>query len=429
MKQILLALSCLFALTLPAWCQDSADNNSPEQNAETVTVSKQAFDALTARVAELEKHLKELLDNGAATVSQQDEVKPSETEAKTEPDNQSGASSGGKALALPDISFILQTKGFTSSDKRDPDRNTTRLTEGELGIQGWVYPNVKADAFISMSPKEDSPAQLEEGYVSYFGLAKGLNFYVGKKYVSFGRTNQLHSHSWPWVNRPQAFHNLVAEENLTGEGMQLSYLLPTQNSLFAQLDLGTWAGGEGGASSSLPDMVVGQGAAFNGVFNTARLWTGYSVTPDDELELGYSYAEGNSEDSSVPTDGRTRLTGLDLNYRHYGDHDTKFTLRGEQFWRQEMHTPNQATASGYYVEGSYWLNKYNSIGSMYTWSQFPQSTDLHESAISLTYTHQFSEQYYLRLQGNHGWRPGSDEYNELWLMWVCGIGPHTHNLE
>lgn len=411
---------CIFALAVPALCQDALDDDASQ---DTATISKDEFNALKAKIADLEQRLQQITGQQNQT-SDNAEEQPYETGSEAS----SSAQSAGKALALPDISFIGQAKWMTSSDKLDDRRNSLRLSEGELGIQGWVYPNVKADAYISMSPAEDSPAQLEECYLSYLGLYKGLNFNVGKKYVPFGRTNMLHSHSWPWVNRPLAFTNMVAEENLTGEGLQLSYLLPTQSGLFVEADLGTWAGGESGESTDLPDIVVGPGAAFSNRFNTARLWTGYPVSPNDEIELGGSYTEGDSDDLILLT-GRTRLTGADFSYRHFGDNDTRFLLRGEQFWRKDMDDPTAKTANGYYVYSDYRLNKYNSIGTMYSWSQFPQATDLHEWAYSLIYTHQFSEQYYVRVQGNHGSRPDSDSYNELWLQWVWGIGPHTHNLE
>ena len=422
MKYLVLALLCVLMPTSVAWSQDDVQEAQP--NEETVTVSKEEFDALKAKVADLEQRLNQLLGNAPATTEQEPSTSPDEST-----DSQTGGAVGGKALSLPDISFIGQAKAHSSTDKRDDDRNSLQLSEGELGIQGWVYPNVKADAFISMSPAEDKCAQLEEAYLSYLGLSKGLNFYVGRKYVPFGRTNMLHSHSWPWVNRPLAFRDLVAEENLTGNGFQLSYLLPTGGNLFAQLELGTWAGGETGESTELPDIVIGPGAAFSNHFNTGRLWTGYAITPDDELELGGSYAEGDSEDETILSTGRTQLTGADLSYRHFGNNNSRFLLRGEQFWRKDKDAPGNSTAKGYYGYSDYRWNKYDSLGLMYSWSQMPQALELHESEVSLIYTHQFSEQYYIRLQGNHGSRPGDDSYNELWLQWVWGIGPHTHNLE
>ncbi len=434
MKHHFTAVLCLLALTVPLWAQDEAAQTPDNVDTDTVTVSKQEFDALKQEVSELKDQLKQLLTKGTTSQAEPpQEANGAEVAAapadQADTDSHGDQLAGGRALALPDISFITEFKAMTSSDKRTEDRNSLRLSEGELSIQGWIYPNVKADAFISMSPQEESAAQIEEGYVTYLGLAKGLNATIGRKKVSFGRTNALHSHSWPWVSRPLAFGNLVAEENLTGEGVELSYVIPTKSPLFAQIDGGVWGGGEAGESVSAPEIMHGPGAGFNGNFGTARLWTGYSITPDNELEMGYSYAEGTSEDTALAIGGSTRLQGVDVSFRHFGDNDTRLLLRGEQFWREDLHNSLPGVASGYYIYGDYAWNKYNSLGMQYSWSQFPQDKDLHESAVSLMLTHQFSEQYYLRLQGNHGWRPGSDAYNELWLMWVCGIGPHTHNLE
>jgi hypothetical protein len=394
----------------------------------TITIPLAEFEAMKAKLAAIEIEVQELKAKQAllevTAPSAPAEVAPPVSE--TAPTAPAGA---GRAIALPDISFIAQAKGKLSSDKRDDARNRVRLSEAELGIQGYVYPSVKADAFITMSPAEDEAAQAEEAYITYLGLRKGLNLYVGKKHVAFGRTNLLHNHSWLYVNPPKALRNLVAEESLSGEGLAVSYLLPTKGDLFAQLDLGTWTGAGPGESSDLPEIVAGPGANFADRFNTARLWTSYPVAENSELELGGSYADGAAGELNGTSGGRARLTGLDLTYRHFGEGTRRLLLRGESVWRRQTGNVGDSSAMGYYLFGNYRQNKYSSIGLLYDWSEFPQAPDLHESALSLILTKQFSEQYYLRLQGTHGSRPGDNSYNELWLQWVWGEGPHTHNLE
>jgi len=420
---LLIALCLIVCIGRQGLCAEG--NGNPSDDA-TITVPLAEFEAMKAKLEDLQREMEEL----KKAVGPQPAGMPAEEGAQPTPVPEPVAQGGGRALALPDISVIVQAKGKLSSDRRDDARSRVRLSEAELGIQGYVYPNVKADAFITMSPAEDEAAQAEEAYLTYLGLRKGLNLYVGKKHVAFGRTNLLHNHSWLYVNPPKVLQNLVADESLSGEGVAVSYLLPTKRDLFAQLDLGTWTGGGPGEPSDLPDIVKGPGANFADRFNTARLWTSHPLAQDSELEFGGSYAGGAAGPLGDASGGRARLTGLDLTYRRFGQGTSRLLLRSEAIWRHQTDDLNgDSTAHGYYLFGNWRNTKYASLGVLYDWSELPQAPDLHESAVSLIWTKQFSEQYYLRLQGTHGSRPGDDSYNELWLQWVWGVGPHTHNLE
>jgi len=394
----------------------------------TIAVPLAEFEAMKAKLEDLQREVEEL-KKAVGPHPPSAEQPPAPAPEAVPPAAPAPAGGAGKALALPDISLIVQAKGKLSTDKRDDARNRVRLAEAELGIQGYVYPNVKADAFITMSPSENASAQVEEAYLTYLGASKGLNVYVGEKHVAFGRTDLLHNHSWLYVNPPKVLQNLVAAESLGGEGLAISYLIPTKSDLFAQLDLGAWTGAGPGEAPNLPDIVKGPGANFADRFDTARLWTSYPVTENSELELGGSYAGGAAGPLDSTSGGHARLTGLDLTYRHFGEGTSRLLLRTEALWRHQSDDAGDSSAMGYYLFGNYRQNKYASLGVLYDWSQFPQAPDLHETALSLIWTKQFSEQYYLRVQGTQGARPGASSYEELWLQWVWGVGPHTHNLE
>lgn len=334
----------------------------------------------------------------------------------------------GRYLSLPDISLVVQAVGKVSTDTRDDQRSRLRLQEAEVGIQGFVYPDVKADCFITMSPAENQNANVEEAYLSYLGLGNAT-VQVGEKHVPFGRTNLLHNHSWLYVHQPLVLRNLVAEESLSGQGLNVSYVLPTPQNYFAQLDLGSWTGQGAQPYTNLPALMIGPGADFSDRFYTARLWTSGALNDSTELELGGSYANGSAPGLAMVGNGDARLTGLDVTFRHFGEGTARLLLRGEAVWRKEQIGGGSDTAKGYYLFGNWRSNKYASWGLLLDWSEFPQAPNLHESAASLIYTQQFSEQYYMRLEGTHGSRPGDAAYNELSLQWVWGVGPHTHNLE
>lgn len=428
MKYICTAIVCLLLVSQASWSQNEPSSQGTQFTQDTVTVSREEFESLKAKVLELQQQLQQVMSNKSASQSaqpeEQEEIGPAATASQPQPET------GGRHLSLPDISFIVQAKGKATDDKNDPERQKLLLSEAELGIQGYVYPNVKADAFVTGSSSEDEPFQVEEAYLTYLGLTKGLNVNVGQKHVSFGRTNLLHSHSWPYVRQPFVIANFIAPESLTGQGANFSYLFPTKSNLFAQLDLGVWANGNEGEPSDLPDIVAGPGANLTDRFETARLWTGCPIGESNELELGGSWAGGKSNENpdTLQTD-YVHIKGVDLSYRHFGEGDKRLLLRGEHFWRNGTTDSDDATAKGYYLFGNYRWDRYNSVGLLYDWSEFPQATNLHESALSLIYTKQFSEQYYMRFQAMHGNRPDCGSFNEFWLQWVWGVGPHTHNLE
>jgi len=399
MKYVFALVAGLFAL---AGASQADGNSSPSE-----------IDALKARVTELEQKLEKLEQQESA------------------PQTESPPETGGRYLALPDISLIVQAKGRATTDKIDPDKQKIQLAEAELGIQGYVYPNVRADAFFAGSPAEHEPFHVHEAYLSYLGLAKGLNFVVGQKFVPFGRVNQLHNHSWLYARQPLVLSNLVAPESLAGQGINLTYLIPTRPGLFAQLDLGSWANGSEGEESNFPpNIMAGPGADLTDRFTTARFWMGMPTSENGEFELGGSWAGGRSEED--PNTGLTNyvhLRGLDLTYRYFGPQTSRLLLRAEHLWRKGTTDSDGAVARGYYLFANYRWNRYFDAGLLYDWSQFPQDTSRHESAMSLVLTRQFSEQYYVRLQVTRGSRPDDGSYTEVRLQWCWGVGPHTHNLE
>ena len=361
-------------------------------------------------------------------------VAPGQVAATT---GETNASGNRNYLLLPDISFIGQAKGVVSSDKRDEERNALRLTEGELAIQGYVYPNVAANAFIVGAPSEDEPFQIEEGYLNFIGVRKNLNIIVGRKFVPFGRTGEQHNHSWLYARQLLPFQNLVSQEALTGNGALFRYLLPT-GRIYTNLDIGIWQGTGAGNIGNDPfgtTRPVGAGASFSGNFQTARLWSGIPLGAKQELELGASYARGGAsavnDDGDELAGGRNTLHGLDISYRKFTGANKRLLLRSEYFGSRPSNGLESVfnSASGYYGLANYRFNKFNDVGLLYENSGFPQATDQREKATSLIFTKQFTEQFYARLHLTRGDSPFGGNYNQAILQFVFGLGPHTHNLE
>lgn len=348
-------------------------------------------------------------------------------------------------LLLPDISLIADSRIVGSTDKRDEERNGLD-TEVELGVQGYVYPKVKYDTFIVGNPGAGEFG-VEEGYLTYQGVAPGLNINVGRKFAPFGRTGELHPHSWLYSRQFIARQSLVAGENLVGNGINLNYLLPTGKSFFARASLGYFTAGEEGIARVNQET---GGDPFGGEFPSrpgsglrkfynARLWAGKALSERDEFELGTSYANGTTSavafsgvDPGAAADsfnGRVALTGFDASFRRFLPNGRRLLLRGEYFgYKPNSELPTGKT-SGYYGLANLRLNPFNDIGFLAERTGYPQAPDQHETAYSLIYTRQFNERYYIRLTGTNGDRPGEGNYSEVRLQFVAGLGPHTHELE
>jgi hypothetical protein len=408
---------------------------------ETVTVPRAMWEQLLRDVEDLKK-------TRAATPAPSIPVAspPVALPGPTASSNPAASAGARNYLLLPDISFIGNSSYLASTDKRDEGRNSLE-TEGEIGIQGFVYPNVKYDTFITGSPSEGEFG-IEEGYMTYLGAAKGLNVQIGRKFAPFGRTGELHPHSWLYSRQFLARQNLVAGEALSGNGINLNYLLPTGKSFFARLSLGAFSAGEEGGgrinSSDPSDPFEGGGpnrigSALSRFYN-ARLWMGKSLSDNDEVELGFSRASGRAAlDNLTGTDagggetvegaaGRVKLTGVDFSFRHFMGVNKRLLLRSELFKYKPRNLPT-VDARGYYVMGNYRLNRFNDVGLIYENSDFVNGPNLKETATSLIYTRSFNERYYVRFTGTQGDRPGEDNYKEGRVQFVIGLGPHTHELE
>lgn len=415
--------------------------NPPVVNTgDTVQVPRAVWEQLMRDVEELKKQ--------RGTVPTTPPQTPLAIESAT-PDDTGAQSSAEKRnyLLLPDISFIFNGQYLGSSDKRDDGRNSFGL-EGEIGLQGYVYPDVKFDGFFVASPNEDEAFGIEESYLTFLGVRKGLNVQVGRKFAPFGRTGELHPHSWLYSRQLLARQNLIAGENLVGNGVNLNYLLPTGKNLFARLSLGAFSGAEGAdgrVNTSDPSdpfegsAVSRPGAGFSRFYN-ARLWMGKSLGEKNEVELGFSHARGAASIDNLTgfdaggnelvdsPEGRVKLSGVDLSYRRFMGNNKRLLLRAEGFKNEPENLPTR-NSRGYYAFANYRYSKFNDVGLLYEKTDFPTAPGLREKALSLIFTKQFSERYFIRLTGTRGDRPGERNLNEVRLQFVAGLGPHTHELE
>ncbi|MAF09289.1 hypothetical protein CMK11_02465 [Candidatus Poribacteria bacterium] len=111
------------------------------------------------------------------------------------------------------------------ADEHGAESPGARVQEFELRMTSFVDPHVKAD--LTLATHGVSETELEEAFVTTVGLPSNLALKAGKFLGSFGKHNPLHTHRYPFIERPMAHETLFGEEGLNEVGAEVSWLAPT----------------------------------------------------------------------------------------------------------------------------------------------------------------------------------------------------------
>lgn len=357
-----------------------------------------------AKITKMEKRIEDL--------SRPDEVRP----APGEPTPLAGL--GRPALELPDISVIGNVIGNFGTDKSDPNRDKVYLEEVELALQGYLYPDIWADVIVALHRESDGDYEvdLEEGYIDFQSTPiPGLSGLVGRKLIGFGKVNPVHAHHWNYVDRPAVLESYLGDHGLRGQGANLSYLLPLP--FFAQADFGAWyVDGDSHGHHDHDDLGM-EGKTFS-----TRLWSSFPLSPDQELEVGFSGLRGYDADHK----DRMHVGGLDFTYRMLGPGLQRLLYQSELLLVHRDISGGDINRFGMYHHLNYRFDKFWDVGLRFDWMETPFRDKATEYAISGMVTRSLTESTKLRLQ--HTYDMADDEHT-VYLQAVFGIGPHSHPLE
>jgi hypothetical protein len=328
---------------------------------------------------------------------------------------------------FPDVSFVGDITGKLSDDKNDEERDKILVREVELALQGYIYPQMRADMFLAMHRhNEETVAEICEGYASFLNLGKGFSLKVGKIHVDFGKINKIHSHHRPYADQPQVITNFLGEHGLVGQGAVLSYLLPTKK--FLQLDLGTWYVEGHHHEEEEPECTE---FSLADKVHTAKLWNSYPLTDISELEIGLNFAKGKGAHFKEHKDN-AEVYGIDLTYKKFPHAHKKILLQNEFFWLKREVPLGKIKRFGFYSFANYKINKYYEFGIRYdnTEDAFPHQDSVNISekseTVSFIATRNLTETTKLRLQYKYDIE---NRNNTTYLQLQFGIGPHSHPLE
>lgn len=349
-------------------------------------------------------------------------------------------------LMNPDISVIANFKAILSDDEDNPLDERLLVEEVELGLQGFLWPGIRGDAFVALGQHvgEDGHVEtavhVEEAYVSFLDLPGGLQVQAGRKLQDFGRLNPVHPHHWSAPDTPLPLRRLFGDHPWLDDGIQISTLLPNPWEAYVKLQGGVWSGKQLGhvhgdehehevEATQFDEVTQWDGNVF-----TARASLDFPLGEHTNLMSGYSFAGDDS--------GDTFLHGLDLTLVHrWPQSYRKLRWQNEFFYRDwrvseahheddhhHLHTwERDADDWGGYSQLQLTLDKYWETGVRFDWWDADHLGDEWGATAFLSYF--FSHSMYLRPAYRYNRYPdGSDEHMAL-VQFVWGLGPHAHRLE
>ena len=329
----------------------------------------------------------------------------------------------GTPANIPDVSLVGDMCGKLSDDTNDNDRNKIFIREIEFALQGYLYPEMRADAIMAFHRHGDHvEAEICEGYVSFFNILGGFNLIAGKRHIDFGKVNKPHQHHVPYVDRALVLTQFFGEHEFAGEGASLDFLLPLP--FYLQIAIGAWQAGhehahdedhaEAGDQFSLADNMI-----------TSRMWASFALGDHAELEVGGSGLAGHGPHHEDQKDD-VLVLGTDLTLKMWPSTYQRLLLQAEILRLQRELPDERLERWGCYAFCGYRFSKYWDAGLRYDWAQNALPDEDLQQKLVLVATNSLTETTKVRLQ--YGFMVESHT-NEALLQLIFGIGPHSHPLE
>ena len=404
-----------------------------KQVAELQKAMKDANDRHTAEMKILREEIELLKQNQAGAAKETKTIEPGQPQAPVATyvgQIQAPASSGFQS-SNPDISAIgdfifhggVNPKGETPDSLTAAKTSRAQLREVEFGFSSPVDPYGRADLILAIERQDDGEYKpdIEEGYFTFTTLPYDLQVRAGKFYSAFGKANMYHTHAMPWVDRPNVIRKFFGDEGLNDGGAELSWLVPNPWDNYMQLTFDVQNNGN--------EASFGGSQAGDFMYVT-HLKNFFDIDKASGIELGGSFAAGANDKTGGPH--RTYLEGLDLTYkwRHpqQGLYKSLTWMNEALFSQKQQGDADTVDSYGWYSSLEYQFDRRWSVFGRYDFTEFPDSSSLHENSYTTGLTFRQSEFMFWRVQFEHTDGEnyaGNVNRNEIWLQldFLTGLHP------
>jgi len=339
--------------------------------------------------------------------------------------------------------FSLQGEGSLAAEGLS-------LGESEITLSASVDQLLFGQATIALHDDAGTTeVGIEEAFIETLGLGNGFSVRAGRFYSPMGYLNEKHIHAWNFADAPLIYRGLFGNQ-LTTDGLKLSYLLPTDH----MIELGGTIGSGGQHPSASSHSGIGDWLVYartGGDLGTNHNWQAsishWQASPEDR-EYGGSHNHGGGIADPVLFNGDTDISNIALVYKWAPNGNFRqqnITLLSEYFYLNEDGQLNNSTEMasydgkqyGGFIEGIVQFSPRWRTGARYDWlasklqasdNELLTDADLDFSSFnpqrySLMLEWLPSEFSRLRAQINHDKSSHNDD-TQLFLQYTVNIGAH-----
>lgn len=469
--------TCGLLASFPVFAASDTRSQNADLNALRAEIA-QMKKAYEQRIEALEKRL--MQTEAAVTQTQKAAEQVAHVEHAESPHPRASRQEGGKANAFnPEIGLHLMgtltktqlapntwtMRGFVPPGEPDevgpPRRRGFTLQETELTMAANIDPNFRGYMNLALTPT--NTIELEEAYFQTLGLGSGFTVKGGRFLSGIGYTNEIHPHAQDFADAPLAYAAFFGNK-LTGEGLQVKWLAPTERFLEFGLEGGRDNPFPGGANNNKSGSALGTAFARVGddvgISNSWR--AGLSHVSTAPQARSYNGTDATNLATTVRFNGKSDTTGADFVWKwapNGNPNQRNFKLQAEYFRRQESGTLScverdtsgacngatgrsgsyASTQKGYYLQGVYqpvaqWRMGYRydrldsgttSFGPALVAADLPQLAAWKPTRNTFMADYSTSEFARLRLQfaRDTSRGPGLTD-NQVWLQYIMSLGAH-----